>query len=118
MGYFMTRVELHGGTAADYEKLHEAMRLQGFSRNVKSSDGVLYRLPTAQYRFESATLSLVQIREKASAAARSIGKEFAVLVTEGLSVWVGLERVKIATRPVKQDSPSLARLAKMTKRMP
>ena len=117
MGCFMTRVELHGGTAADYEKLHEAMRLQGFSRNIKGSSGRLLRLPTAQYHLESSKLNRSQVHKKAVLAAVTIGKDFAILVTNGPSTFSGLKEVtKAAT--VKNASPSLAQLARMTKKMP
>lgn len=93
MGYFITRVELHGGTAADYEKLHEAMRLQGFSRNIKGRDGKFYRLPTAQYRLVSSKLNKFQVHKKATLAAVTIGKEFVVLVTNGPSTFSGLKEI-------------------------
>jgi hypothetical protein len=73
MNSYITRVELHGGTEADYQVLHTQMALKGFSHTVVADDGTTYNLPTAMYRIDSA-LSAPQVRELAQSAANVTGK--------------------------------------------
>ncbi len=90
---YTTRVELHYASDDDYESLHDAMRREGFSRQITSGDGVRYHLPTAEYNYEgSRTRS--EILDAAKRAANATGLKFAVLVTEsdGRS-WSGLQKV-------------------------
>jgi len=106
VAYFMTRIELHDATRTDYLKLHEAMQAKGFSREVKGKDGKMLRLPTGQYRYESKTLSVYEVLGRATTAARTIGKKFAAVTTQGSSAWFGLEEVATGTKPIKKVSPS------------
>ena len=106
MAFFMTRIELHDATRTDYLRLHEAMQAQGFTRQVKGKTGKMLQLPTGQYRFESKTLSVYQVLGLASTAARTIGKKFAAVTTQGSSAWVGLDEVAAGAKPAKKISPS------------
>jgi hypothetical protein len=49
MAEFTVRVELHRANQDDYDTLHSAMEEEGFSRQIKSSGGEWYHLPTAEY---------------------------------------------------------------------
>jgi len=91
---FTTRIELHDANYFDYEKLHEAMKQNGFSRSITSSEGVTYHLPEAEYN--SSGISSASVRDKACIAARTTGKRFAALVTgsDGVRAWQGLDLVK------------------------
>lgn len=51
MAKYTTRVELHGAVAKDYEKLHDEMEAEGFTRTWETAAGVVYHLPTAEYDF-------------------------------------------------------------------
>jgi hypothetical protein len=93
MTSFITRVELHGASPTDYEKLHDAMRRQGFSTTITSSGGVHYRLPTAEYEFIG-NASKADVLAKAKTAASSTGRSYGMLVTESAgSMWYGLQQV-------------------------
>lgn len=81
MAGFNTRVELHSAKAEDYDKLHEAMENQGFSRTITSDDGTTYDLPTAEYDYEG-DVTCDQVLEKAKAAADKTGKKYGAIVTE------------------------------------
>ncbi len=94
MPNFTVRVELHGGTADDYETLHAEMETEGFSRTIRSGDGVDYHLPTAEYEIRG-SLSRDGVLEKAKTAATRTRKDFGVLVTESAGrAWKGLLKVR------------------------
>jgi hypothetical protein len=98
MASFMTRVELHGATYQDYTNLHTYMAQEGFTNTIRSSDGILYQLPPAEYEL-IANCSAVQARDKASKAATRTLKAFAVLIIEYSSAaWVGLGKVQQQAR--------------------
>jgi hypothetical protein len=78
MTTFIVRVELHGASESDYERLHVAMAQLGFLRNVIGSDGNTYRLPTAEYRIESAN-TVETVRDLARGAANTTGRSSWVL---------------------------------------
>jgi hypothetical protein len=82
MPRFITRVELHAASSDDYEKLHDAMEKKKFSRTVQASDGATYHLPTAEYFRSGAGLTCEQVRSDAKAAADSVWRSSAVLVTD------------------------------------
>ena len=91
---FTTRVELHQAGFEDYNRLHQEMALEGFSRTITSDDGRVYHLPTAEYNID-ANLTFEQVRDRASRAAAKTHKAYAVLVTEGqVRAWVGLQEVQ------------------------
>ncbi|WP_416268828.1 hypothetical protein SD235_04885 [Burkholderia cepacia] len=97
MATFTTRVVLHdvADNSADYEKLHDAMGEQGFSRMIESDDERLYKLPPAEYNIEG-SLTRKDVLSKAKVAARRTGREFSVLVTESLGRrWYNLEEIEV-----------------------
>jgi len=92
MASFTTRVELHYARENDYEILHAEMAKEGFKRTITSSDGVTYRLPTAEYNYVG-DKTRDDVLDKAKAAAARTRKEFCVLVTESAGrSWHNLER--------------------------
>jgi hypothetical protein len=94
MAQFTTRVELHRATGEDYSNLHSAMEYQGFSRTIRSDDGFIYILPTAEYDRTGDNLTRTQVLNDARAAAASVAATFSVLVTEASArTWIGLEKV-------------------------
>jgi hypothetical protein len=94
MASFMTRVELHNASSKDYETLHAAMEHVGFSRTIRSDDGHVYHLPTAEY-ICSGSFTRGQVLQSAKGAAGTTGKSFAVIVTESAgSTWSNLHQVR------------------------
>jgi len=93
MARFIARVELHGASWQDYDKLHAAMEAAGFSRTITGDNGVTFHLPTAEYEIFSAGTS-EQVLEIVKAAANQVGKKYGAIVTKanGQS-WVGLPQV-------------------------
>ncbi|KAJ9430492.1 MULTISPECIES: hypothetical protein [Enterobacterales] len=81
MAEFTVRVELHGATSDDYEKLHESMGARGYSREVISDDGQWFNLPTAEY-VASKSYTATQIRDEVRVVASAISQSNWVLVTE------------------------------------
>ena len=71
---FTTRVLLHHATDDDYEKLHEEMEAEGFTRTIISSDGTEYHLPQAEYN-KMGVFTGEAVREAAQRAARKTGKK-------------------------------------------
>jgi hypothetical protein len=93
MALFTVRIELHDAQWADYDSLHNAMQMRGFSRQITSDEGHRYHLPWAEYD-GSAALSSTQVLNIAQTAANSTGKRHSVLVTEAKSrAWSGLPKV-------------------------
>lgn len=71
MTNYTVRVELHDADDGnEYDELHEAMRLKGFSRSI-NINGNRYKLPSAEYSMVS-DLSGTEILKKAEAAANSV----------------------------------------------
>lgn len=81
MPNFLTRVELHGARATDYEELHRQMAARNFFRTIAGGDGRLYALPTAEYRSHG-EVTAADVRELARAAAAATGLQFWILVAE------------------------------------
>ncbi len=94
MPSFTVRVELHGGTADDYETLHGDMEAEGFSRTIRSDNGIEYHLPTAEYDI-TGSLGLDDVLERAKTATSRTHDDFGVLVTESNGrKWIGLPKVR------------------------
>jgi len=95
MAQFTTRVELHGVTWQEYNRLHCAMELQGFSRTIKANDGIAYMLPMAEYNRSGDGLTTTQVLSEAKVAAASVAGKFSILVTEASArVWIDLKKAK------------------------
>lgn len=93
MPRFTVRVELHAADWDDYETLHAAMEDAGFSRQIESTDGKTYALPTAEY-IGSGELTKEEVLSAARSAATKTRKTYSVLVTESVGrKWYGLQPV-------------------------
>ncbi len=97
MTNFTTRVELfdtNDGTSEEYTKLHIAMEEAGFTRTIKSDDGIEYYLPPAEYNF-TGNVTRQDVFDLARAAAAKSGKEFSVFITQANGrLWYKLKKVK------------------------
>ncbi len=99
MPSFVTRVELHSGTPADYQSLNTAMESAGFSRAVLSDDGSAVYLPTGQY-IGNGELTARDVSQIAQSAALKTKKGFAVFVSDlNTAAWFGLEAVQTPANP-------------------
>lgn len=93
MTQFTVRVELHRANQDDYDALHAAMEGEGFSRQIKSSDGTRYHLPMAEYN-RTSRKTRQEILDSAAAAADTTGKKYGIVVTESAGrSWRGLKEV-------------------------
>jgi len=89
MADYLTRVELHGAGAEDYQKLHSEMLARKFTKFIQSGDGTWYELPTAEYFSTSTTLAAEGVRDIAIAAVKTTGRTFWVItVAYGEAAWV------------------------------
>ena len=91
---YTVRIELHAATYDDYETLHTAMQSAGFSRTIKSDNGTIYQLPTAEYSVSSDGDVNAVLKAASNAAART-GKNYGALVTAaGPRAWIGLTQLR------------------------
>jgi hypothetical protein len=94
MPSYITRVELHSGTADDYQVLNSAMETTGFSRAIQANDGSSLLLPTGQYvgNGECAATDVLQLAQRAALTTK---KGFAVFVSDvNNAAWFGLDPVQ------------------------
>lgn len=96
MSLFIIRVELHSNNyVADFTRLHDLMQVNGFSKTIKSDNGVEYHLPRAEYLIYSATDNYSSILKKVESVVKLTGKTAEILVTESKSsTWSNLTPVK------------------------
>ncbi len=80
---FLTRVELHGATIADYEGLDRAMAAANFSKTISSSRGLIYDMPTATYFSQATGMSAAAVRNLAIGAARTTGLRYDIITSAG-----------------------------------
>lgn len=94
MAKYTVRVELHDAGYDDYVNLHAFMERQGFERFITDSNGITYRLPTAEYSM-AGNGDKYAVLAKAELAAKQTGKRYMVLVTasEGRT-WANLPASK------------------------
>jgi len=90
MSDFMTRIELHGATREQYDRLHVSMRAAGFRTAVFGTDNNWHQLPTAEYHY-SGPDSIEAVRAAAARCAAAVGTRYWVLVTKyDQCCWQGL----------------------------
>jgi hypothetical protein len=94
MARFTTRVQLNGNaTWEHYEKLHSAMKANGFSQTITDTAGAEYSLPHAEYN-RDAELTRDDVLKSAKQAAGLIWNDFSILVTESAGrTWENLKKI-------------------------
>ncbi|QLP58464.1 DUF2622 domain-containing protein [Klebsiella quasipneumoniae] len=88
MAKFTVRVELHDSEDADYDALHKKMEAEDFSREITSSSGNTYDLPSAEYIYESETKTTEDVGRLAKQIASKIKARPRILVTKSDGRWV------------------------------
>lgn len=90
---FTIRIELHNASSSQYAELATKLANVGITDTIRGDDGVLYRLPPAEYNNE-AGVDLMTVRTLCAGIAASVAASSAVLVTEGTRrAWNGLQRL-------------------------
>ncbi len=84
---FLTRIELRGGSAADYELLDQAMAAASFSKTIRSERGVIYNMPSATYFSQADNLSVAEVRNLAVKAASRTGRRYDVITAAGATAF-------------------------------
>jgi hypothetical protein len=85
MANFTVRIELHGASGEEYEKLHTAMEKAGYRRYMSGTANGrpgIWQLPTAEYDFTSSTMSAYEVRDHAKAIADRVKAGAWCLATE------------------------------------
>ncbi len=80
---FVTRVELHGATNADYQTLDEEMLAKNFSKTITSSRGLIYNMPSATYFSQAFNMTASDVRNLAVTAARRTGRRYDIITAAG-----------------------------------
>lgn len=93
MNTFITRVELHNASEADYIRLHAEMEAEKFYRQMFSL-GVKYQLPTAEYISQSPTLGPEGVKMLAKKAANKTGRTSWVLTVQSAGMAHDLPAVR------------------------
>jgi hypothetical protein len=94
MSMFTIRVELHDATWDDYTKLHAQLAARGITDVVVSDEGVRYKMSPAEYNYVG-DRTIEQVQEQAEAAARAVGKRYAIFTSEAVRRrWTGLQQVR------------------------
>lgn len=94
MANFIVRVQLSVESGQNYTLLRDSLLNIGFTKRVKSKEGIEYRLPNGNYRTES-DRDVTTILTAVQQVAARIDRTPMILVTEvkekGMA-WAGLER--------------------------
>ena len=95
---FTVRVELHHASAAEYKLFYTMMELQGFKNTVNGTGSAgstgVWKLPSAEYDYQSDTETCAQVRDKAKIIGDAIKPGCWVLVTEVAKRSWSTEQVK------------------------
>lgn len=87
---YMIRVEMHGASWDDYERLHSLLATKNVINFIFSDKQVRYRLPTAMYTYTGPETPQA-VRDAVWQIAASVRPNPAVFVTvRGESTWQGL----------------------------
>lgn len=93
MPRYTVRIELPNADYDDYQNLHDRMSNNGFHKYIKSSDGVWYNLPDAEYNYDG-NLDLEGVFQSAINIAKSVRVNAKVLVTESVGRrWYNLDKI-------------------------
>lgn len=95
MARFTIRIELHGAEPNDYPALHKAMEHAGFLCTITSTEGIVYKLPKAEYSLIG-PYTFDQAFAKAKKAAATIGEPLSILATEvaGFRKFLNLDKAE------------------------
>ncbi|MEJ7677026.1 MAG: hypothetical protein WKG06_03950 [Segetibacter sp.] len=94
MATFIVRVQLTNEKSTHYTLLRDRLIAIGFTKRIKSKEGVEYRLPNGNYLIEG-NYSIDEIHNAVKKVALSIDKTPMILVTEATisgNSWSGLQR--------------------------
>lgn len=93
MADFTVRIELRNADGNDYENLHEKMEAHGYSRDIESNTGEMFKLIDAEYVTQK-NLTVSEVRDEAKILAESVKSPVRVLVTEsaGRSWFMALKK--------------------------
>ena len=80
---FLTRVELHGASPADYAALDQAMIAANFTKTIRSPRGLVYNMPSATYFSQAVNMSAAEVRNLAVGAAHRTGRRYDIITTAG-----------------------------------
>jgi hypothetical protein len=98
MAAFSVRVELHRASWDDYVTLATLLAAQGIFDTIRGNNGVLYKLPPAEYNFEGAATG-EQVREAVALTASRVVSDYAVVVSQATTrFWIGLQPISEVTR--------------------
>ena len=88
---YIIRVELHGASYAQYEKLHAVLATKGVTNFIIGTDRVRYRLPPAEYSYQG-NENPAQVLAAVTELAATVLPNPAVVVTEWKAcTWRGLQ---------------------------
>lgn len=94
MATFIVRVQLTVERQSDYTRVRDGLLNIGFTKRIKSSDGIEYRLPNGNYKIESDRTG-AEILTAVQQVVFRIDRTPMILIAEvkpkGLT-WSGLER--------------------------
>ena len=92
MAQFIIRVVLKdNATWDDYTRLASALAARNITDVITADDGRRYKMPPAEYQC-TANMDASGVRQIAEAAISTVGKRYAVLVTQSQgSSWIGLD---------------------------
>jgi hypothetical protein len=101
MTIFNVRIQLPGSPAAEvYERLHVAMKAEGFEREITLDDEKLYRLPHGEYIYVTSGTPIFgfdDVWEKACRGAATVSPNATVRLSEtSHSMFANLEEVVTA----------------------
>lgn len=94
MPSFTVRVQLVDVESSDsaYETLHGGMEGRGFTRTIRSDDGITYEMPFGTYNYVGDT-TRSDVLDRAKRAASATKLQARILVTEANGrTWSNLER--------------------------
>ncbi|MCW0379063.1 hypothetical protein NB697_001909 [Xanthomonas sacchari] len=92
MADFTIRIVLSDATWDEYEEMYQHLAAVGITNEITSDNGTTYRMPPAEYNYQS-NATRTQILELAKVAAAKVARKYAVFVTESKGrAWYGLDK--------------------------
>lgn len=95
MSIFIVRVQLTHETSSHYTLLRDRLLNIGFTKRIKSKEGIEYRLPNGNYLIESSS-NLNTVFDAVYKVAHTVDRTPMILITEakekGGNTWSGLQK--------------------------